>query len=106
MGSTSVSIPGVSNGSIGGQTGRSRDQVQKRALAPRHGGGSLTENAVVDAVKNLPWPELSVPLMVLGIVMAMITPMPAILLDVLISANITLSVIVLLVSMYGSRSHE
>jgi flagellar biosynthesis protein FlhA len=38
--------------------------------------------------------------------MAMITPMPAFLLDVLISANITVSVIVLLVSMHITRPVE
>src|SRR5882724_2635601 len=47
--------------------------------------------------------DLSVPLAVLGIVLAMIAPMPSFLLDVLISANITISVIVLLVSMYITR---
>lgn len=46
------------------------------------------------------------PLAVLGIVLAMIAPMPSFLLDVLISANITLSVIVLLVSMYITRPVE
>jgi flagellar biosynthesis protein FlhA len=50
--------------------------------------------------------ELGVPLAVLGIVMAMIMPMPAFLLDVLISANITVSVIVLLVSMHITRPVE
>jgi flagellar biosynthesis protein FlhA len=40
---------------------------------------------------------------VLGIVMAMITPLPPFLMDVLISANITLSVIVLLVSLYITK---
>src|SRR5713101_8050801 len=44
--------------------------------------------------------ELSIPLAVLGIVVAMIMPMPPFLLDLLISADITISVIVLLVSMY------
>ena len=44
--------------------------------------------------------ELSVPLAVLGIVLAMIMPLPPFLLDVLISSNITLSVIVLLVALY------
>jgi len=47
-----------------------------------------------------------VPLGVLGIVLAMISPMPAFLLDILISANITISVIVLLVSMYITRPVE
>ncbi len=50
--------------------------------------------------------ELGVPLAVLGIVMAMIMPMPAFLLDVLISANITVSVVVLLVSMHITRPVE
>ncbi len=49
---------------------------------------------------------MGVPLAVLGIVMAMIMPMPAFLLDVLISANITVSVIVLLVSMHITRPVE
>jgi len=49
---------------------------------------------------------MGVPLAVLGIVMAMIMPMPAFLLDFLISANITISVIVLLVSMYITRPVE
>jgi hypothetical protein len=50
--------------------------------------------------------DLAVPLAVLGIVLAMIMPMPSFLLDILISANITLSVIVLLVSMYITRPVE
>ncbi len=44
--------------------------------------------------------ELSVPVAVLGIVFAMIAPLPPFLLDLLISTNITLSVVVLLVAMY------
>jgi flagellar biosynthesis protein FlhA len=50
--------------------------------------------------------ELAVPVAVLGIVLAMIAPLPPFFLDVLISANITLSVIVLLVSMYITRPVE
>ena len=49
---------------------------------------------------------MGVPLAVMGIVMAMIMPLPSFLLDLLISANITLSVIVLLVSMYIVRPVE
>jgi flagellar biosynthesis protein FlhA len=44
--------------------------------------------------------EMTVPISVLAIILAMIMPLPTFLLDVLISANITMSVIVLLVSMY------
>jgi len=50
--------------------------------------------------------DMAVPLAVLGIVLAMITPLPPFLLDILISANITISVIVLLVSMYITRPVE
>src|SRR5579871_2818596 len=50
--------------------------------------------------------DLGVPLAVLGIVLAMIMPMPSFLLDVLISANITIAVIVLLVSMYITKPVE
>ncbi len=49
---------------------------------------------------------MSVPLAVLAIVLAMIAPLPSFLLDFLISANITISVIVLLVSMYITRPVE
>src|SRR5712671_4196642 len=44
--------------------------------------------------------DMAVPLAVLGIVLAMIAPLPPFLLDILISTNLTLSVIVLLVSLY------
>src|SRR5580698_7340428 len=52
------------------------------------------------------WREFVVPIGVLGIVMAMITPLPPFLMDVLISANITVSVIVLLVSLYITKPVE
>ena len=56
------------------------------------------------AVSN--WRELAVPIAVLAIVLAMIMPMPPFLLDILISANITMSVIVLLVAMYITKPVE
>jgi len=49
------------------------------------------------------WREFIVPLGVLGIIMAMITPLPPFLIDILISTNITLSVVVLLVSLYITK---
>lgn len=52
------------------------------------------------------WADLSVPVAVLGIVMAMIVPLPPIFLDLLISANITMSVIIMLVAMYITRPVE
>lgn len=78
--------------------GATPGQRQKKAAA-----GPAAVPAVLN---NISWRELSVPLAVLGIVLAMIAPMPSFLLDVLISANITLSVIVLLVSMYITRPVE
>jgi flagellar biosynthesis protein FlhA len=50
--------------------------------------------------------ELSVPIAVLAIVVALITPMPSALLDVLIVLNITMSVIVLMVTMYILKPAE
>ena len=52
------------------------------------------------------WRQFAVPIAVLGIVLAMIAPLPPFLLDILISANITLSVIVLLVSLYITKPVE
>jgi flagellar biosynthesis protein FlhA len=62
--------------------------------------GARTSQSFLDLLRQTPWAELGVPIAVLAIIMAMITPLPSFLLDVLISTNITLSVIVLLVSMY------
>ena len=50
--------------------------------------------------------DMAVPIGVLAIVMAMITPLPAFLLDFLISADIMLSVVVLMVSMYITKPVE
>jgi flagellar biosynthesis protein FlhA len=50
--------------------------------------------------------EFGVPLAVLAIVLAMIVPLPSALLDLLISANVALAVIVLMVSMYIKRPSE
>lgn len=50
--------------------------------------------------------EMGVPVAVLAIVVALILPVPAVLMDVLITTNITLSVVVLLVAMYILRPVE
>lgn len=50
--------------------------------------------------------ELSVPIAVLAIVVALITPMPPVLLDLLIVVDIMMSVIVLMVTMYILRPVE
>jgi flagellar biosynthesis protein FlhA len=49
------------------------------------------------------WKEVAVPLAVLGIVVALITPVPGFLLDILIVADITLSVVVMMVAMYITK---
>ncbi|MCS7315917.1 MAG: flagellar biosynthesis protein FlhA [Bryobacterales bacterium] len=73
------------------------------ALKAKGGGGS-PPGAGLLARANLA--ELSVPLGVLAILLAMLTPVPPWLMDVLIVLNITLSVIVLLVSLYILRPVE
>ncbi len=52
------------------------------------------------------WREAAIPLAVLGIVLAMIVPLPAFVVDLLISANISISVVVLMVAMYIRRPAE
>ena len=52
------------------------------------------------------WREAAIPLAVLGIVLAMIVPLPALAVDLLISANISISVVVLMVAMYIRRPSE
>ena len=100
MSSTGVAIPPVSNNAIGLATGSGRDGSQRKAHVPHRKADGPSGSSIADVFKSVPWQEMSVPLTVLGIVVAMITPLPAFLLDILISANITISVIVLLVSMY------
>src|SRR5579862_9708228 len=56
--------------------------------------------------RSVHWRQFAVPLAVLGIILAMIAPLPPFLLDILISANITMSVIVLLVSLYITKPVE
>jgi flagellar biosynthesis protein FlhA len=49
------------------------------------------------------WKEAGVPLAVLGIVIALITPLPGFLLDLLIVTDITVSVVVMMVAIYIRR---
>ena len=56
--------------------------------------------SVQAVLRSLNLADISVPVAVLGIVLAMIMPLPPFLLDILISSNITMSVIVLLVALY------
>lgn len=57
-------------------------------------------------LRSMNWGEVAIPLAVLSIVVAMITPLPPALLDILISANITMSVVVLLAAVYVTRATD
>src|SRR5579862_1133263 len=74
-----------------------------KAVKPRQGGAASNRKS---PSRFGTVSEFGVPLAVLAIVVAMIVPLPSFLLDFLISANITVSVIVLLVSMYITRPVE
>src|SRR5277367_4999465 len=76
------------------------------AVKTRTGAVAPPKSATSPNSARANWREFAVPLAVLGIVFAMITPLPSFLLDILISANITLSVIVLLVSLYITKPVE
>ena len=53
-----------------------------------------------------PLGQLAVPIAVLGIVIALITPLPSLVLDLLIATDILISVTVLMVSLYLVRPVE
>ncbi len=52
------------------------------------------------------WAEMGVPIAVLAIILALITPIPGFLLDILLVTDIMMSVVVLMVSMYIMRPVE
>ena len=52
------------------------------------------------------WKELGVPVAVLGIVIALITPLPGFVLDILIVTDIMMSVVVMMVAMYIRKPVE
>lgn len=75
----------------------------KTALAPAgfFGGNAAFTNAALETLR-----ELAVPLAVLAIVVALITPLPAFILDLLIVSDILMSVTVMMVSLYLVRPVE
>ncbi len=79
-----------------------------RGKPPAHAAAPAAAAATPAArgSQSINWREFAVPIAVLGIVLAMITPLPPFVLDILISANITLSVIVLLVALYITKPVE
>ena len=74
---------------------------------PKGTGGVKAQSAVrLSALKRLASGDLAVPIGVLFILLSMVTPLPPALLDLLLSANITLSVVVLMVAMYIRRPSD
>lgn len=72
---------------------------QNNTAPPRQSGSTASEPSVFN-LATLKRAEVGVPMAVLGILMAMILPLPPLLLDLLISLNIAVSLLILLVSMY------
>src|SRR5262245_42403671 len=83
-----------------GSAGRSRAPVRG---AVKSGTGVDSLPARLRALPVGMLREMVVPLAVLGIVVALITPLPAFVLDLLIVSDILLSVTVLMVSLYLVR---
>ena len=52
------------------------------------------------------WRDIAVPMAVLGIVIALITPLPGFVLDILIVTDIMMSVVVMMVALYIQRPVE
>src|SRR5690606_3375253 len=69
-----------------------------RQMVGLAGGGEQDPGGGTMKAKDLP--ALAVPVGVVGIVLLLVVPLPAALLDFLIVMNITLSLVVLLTSMY------
>ncbi|KAA1174794.1 flagellar biosynthesis protein FlhA [Marinobacter salinexigens] len=61
---------------------------------------------VLNNVKSLTQGNLGIPIMLMGLLGMMILPMPAFLLDVFFTFNITLSIVILLVCVYALRPME
>jgi flagellar biosynthesis protein FlhA len=95
----STTIPALDHNVIQGNPQPRLGGSPKQRKQPEGSGPST----LLADLRSLPWADLGVPIAVLGIVLAMIVPMPPFLLDMLLTLNITLSVIVLLVSIYLTR---
>jgi len=72
------------------------------------GNGTISKKtgstqSAMPRLDEIPWADLAAPAAVMSAVLAMIVPLPAFLLDGLIAANITISVVVLVVGIYITR---
>ncbi len=100
-----MATPSTSVAQVGPHGAPDPDPGRRKAPI-RHGQPAPPGGGLPGTLRNLPWNDMAVPMAVLGIVLAMIAPIPSFLLDVLISTNITFSVVILLVSMYITRPVE
>ena len=72
----------------------------------------MADSKTVTALKQFPglglvnWRDISVPLAVLGVVIALITPLPRFVLDILIVTDVMMSVVVMMVAMYIRKPVE
>jgi flagellar biosynthesis protein FlhA len=101
MAATSTPVSGVGNPALAGGSAPAADAGKRFGPARLGRGGAGPPPA-----GGIHWAEAAVPVSVVGVVLAMITPLPPFLVDVLISANITISVVILLVGMYITRPVE
>lgn len=100
-----MSTMGLS-GTIGapsGIPGRTGNQLPRPSNQRRAGREAISAQAWLPRIAL---GELAVPIAVLGILLALVTPIPPFLLDILLSANITLSTVILLACMYIRRPAE
>jgi flagellar biosynthesis protein FlhA len=81
-------------------------QAGARPGTARTGSPAGAARIALSAVSLKTVSEMAVPAAVLGIVLALIAPMPSILLDLLIVCDIMMSVIVLMVAMYITKPVE
>lgn len=100
MATSTTQIPGMS-GFVADAAGAGGAGSKTRKSAASRPAATVPRGITASSLK-----EMGVPLAVLGIVLAMITPLVPFILDALIATNITISVIVLLVSLYITKPSE
>jgi flagellar biosynthesis protein FlhA len=104
MATTSSPIAPISKGPLDGSSATA--ERAKRSKGAQKTVAGPGDQSILNMLSEFSWRDAAVPLSVLAIVLAMITPVPAVVLDLLISANITLSVVLLLVSIYIHKPAE
>ncbi|MFN8388889.1 MAG: flagellar biosynthesis protein FlhA [Bdellovibrionota bacterium] len=87
--------------------GKALGKMQPKARAVRKGGaGSGSGSDTGRGAKDNPFMSYLIPTMLIGVVVIMIIPVPAVVLDILLAFNITLSLVILFVSLYLGRPLE